>query len=411
MNSSPVLLISFGNEDSASLKTLATACGLTNTQMVTGPVSESIRVLSSFGGSPETIIIDIGPRGKDVLADLDELALYCEAGVSVLIIGSVNDIGFYRELKQRGIVEYFPRPAQVEDIKNALQQAEYARQQQRASLSAHGTVITCMSTASGDGGSTLAVNLSYCLAEAQKQSTVLVDMDYQFGLIAKSLDVTAPFGIKELFDNPDRGIDDILIEKMLARYGDHLRIIASPNELQMLPQVPPETIKDLIDILRARFKFVVIDVPNIWTPWTAATLKFADHNILVSQLWLRSLTHTTRLLNACQAAGISRDHISLVINRSGAKFKEALSAEEFERICHHKIEAYLANDIKALVTADNQGKTVYETATGNSLLPQQFKQISLALMERFNVQGATEAAPETQNKRGLMGIFDKKAGG
>ena len=326
-----------------------------------------------------------------------------------MVIGSVNDISFYRELKQRGILEYFPRPANPNDVKNVLAQALEMRQQQRAAVTANGIVVSCMSAASGDGGSTVAVNLAYCLAVEQKISTVLVDMDYQFGLIAKSLDLTAPFGIRELFDHPERGLDDTLVEKMLVKYGERMRIIASPNELQFLPLLRPELIRNLIDILRTKYKVVIIDLPHVWTHGTAAALKHSDHNILVGQLWLRSLTHATRLINAWQNAGVSTEHTSLIINRSGAKFREAISAEEFERICRQKIEAHLNNDIKAVVNAENQGMTVCETAPEGALLPQQFKQIASNLVDRFNLR---VVMPQMQQgsgaKKGLRALFDKR---
>lgn len=412
-NSGPLLIISYSQEEAGNLSALAGALGFAGAQMVIGPASEAVKALDSRSTAPQHLIIDIGSRGKDILPELDEIALHCEANVIVIVIGSVNDITFYRELKQRGIAEYFPRPAAAQDVKSAMMQA--AEQQQRqastSGASAHGTVISCMSAASGDGGSTLAVNLSYCMATEHQMSTVLVDMDYQFGLIAKSLDLTAPFGIRELFDHPDRGLDDTLVEKMLVKYGDKLRVISAPNELRMLPQVSPELIHHLINILRARFKFVFIDVPNLWTPWTAAALKYSDHTMLVAQLWLRSLTHTTRQLTAWNAAGIDRNKISLIINRSGAKFKEAISAEDFERISHHTIEAHLNNDIKSVVSAETQGKTIFETGQG-ALLQQQIKQIAQHMVARFQGEAKTASLADTGTggKKGLKGLFEKKAG-
>lgn len=409
MTSGSLFIIGFNQEDAAVLATLATDIGYPSAPMALGSLTEAVKALNAFARTPDYLIIDIGNRGKDVLTELDEIAVHCEPTVNVVVIGAINDILFYRELKQRGILEYFPRPVEAKDIKAALMQAAAASQKRSPSGSAHGTVISCMSAASGDGASTLAINLSYCMATEHNLSTVLVDMDYQFGLVAKSLDLTAPFGIRELFENPDRGLDDTLVEKMLVKYGEKFKVISAPNELRMLPQVSPEFIHNFINILRAKFKFVIIDVPNLWTPWTAAALKYSDHTMLVAQLWLRSLTHTTRQLTAWHSAGIDRNKVSLFINRSGAKFKEAVSAEDFERICHHTIEAHMNNDIKAVINAETQGKTIFETGQG-ALLQQQIKQIAYGLAERFQGEKRTDPTPETSVKKGLKGLFDKKSG-
>src|SRR5205085_725615 len=99
------------------------------------------------------------------------------------------------------------------------------------------------------------------------------------------------------------------------------------------------------------------------------------------------------------------------INRSGAKFKEAISVDEFERVCHHKIDAYLHNDIKSLVSAENQGRTVCEVAVEGSMLPQQFKQIASMMSERFGMDSpVAPVAIEAPTKKGLRSIFDKKVG-
>ena len=408
MTSGSLFIIAFNPEDTASLSALADEMGHGGAPIAAGAVIDSVKALNAIGKTPDFLIIDIGTRGKDVLGDLDEIAVHCEPTVNVVVIGNINDIQFYRELKKRGILEYFPRPVEARDVKTAFTQAAMA-QRSGSSGSAHGTVISCMSAASGDGASTLAVNLSYCMATEHNLSTVLVDMDYQFGLVAKSLDLTAPFGIRELFENPDRGLDDTLVEKMLVKYGEKFKVISAPNELRMLPQIGPEFIHNFINILRDKFKFVILDVPNLWTPWTAASLKYSDHTLLVAQLWLRSLTHTTRQLTAWHSAGIDRNKVSLYINRSGAKFKEAVSAEDFERICHHTIEAHMNNDIKAVINAETQGKTIFETGQG-ALLQQQIKQIAGSLAASFQGEKKTDTAPESIGKRGLKGLFDKKAG-
>ncbi len=399
---SPLLIISLGSDQQEPLAELASAMGYADPHLSVGPMSEAIKALASRPRSPEFIIIDIGAKERDALADIDALAEHCEANVNVVVIGSVNDINFYRELKTRGILEYFPRPVQA----NELAATFMGHQLKSRGNATQGRVIASMSAASGDGSSTLAMNLAYCFAAEHKQPTVLVDMDYQFGLIAKTLDLTAPFGTRELFEHPDRGLDDLLVQKMLVKYEDNLSIISAPNELRLMPSIRPEIIQDMLHILRGRYKYVVVELPHVWTDWTAAVLKNSDQIMMVGQLWLRSLTHATRMLTAWQAAGIDRSKVQLIINRSGAKFKEAISAEEFERICNQKIDAHLNNDIKAVVNAENLGKTLIETGNG-TVLQQQFRAVAQELITRFEGTTATAAT----GKKGLMGIFDKKANG
>ena len=399
---SPLLVVCVDQEEVNALTELASALGYPDAHIIHGGFAEAIQALNSRTSSPECIIVDIGTQGDEVLPQFDELALHCEPGVRVVVIGSANDIVFYRALRNRGVLEYFHRPVEVADVRSVLMQSS-ARQQPAGSSFTQGTVISCMSAASGDGASTLALNLAYSLASQYKQPTVLVDMDYQFGLAAKSLDLTAPFGIREIFDHPDRGLDDMLLSKMLVQYKDTLSIIAAPGELKLLPMVRPEVIRELVAILRTKYTFVVIDIPHVWTDWTAAALTYSNHVVMVAQLWLRSLTHASRLLAAWNQIGVSQGGVSLVINRSGAKFKEAISAQDFERICRRKIDAYIGNDAKAVTQAEHNAQTILEVDMATPI-KEQISALARDLLVRYAGHSVLTQLPASGPKKNLLGF-------
>lgn len=407
---SPLLIISYSPDERLNLHNLATGLGYPDAQLVVGGIDEAISTLNARAVSPDYIIIDIADKGAEIFVELDNLALHCDQKVLVVVIGSVNDIRFYRELRMRGVAEYCSRPAKIADLRAVLMQSSASKEQSDGKPSVNGMVISCISAASGDGASTFAVNFAYCLAEKFNQPTILIDMDYQFGLIAKSLDLTAPFGIRELFDYPERGVDNLLVEKMQVRYGNNLYVISAPNDLRQLPNVRPELVRDLISLLRTKFKFVVLDVPHIWTGWTAASLTYSDRIIMVAQLWLRSLMHASRMLLAWQAVGLSNDMVSLIINRSGAKFKEAITAQDFERISHHKIAAYLSNDIKAVVGAETVGKTLFES-NNDTPLRQQIYQYAQGIVasKGINTESFDTDVPLITSKKNLLTFLSKKS--
>jgi pilus assembly protein CpaE len=379
---------------------VANSLGYPFADVVIGNPRDAAPALAARDTSPRYLIIDIGDRGADILPEIDAVAEYCEEGTRVVVIGSINDVNFYRELRTRGVIEYFTRPAKVPDIRAALYMESAA-----STKDGVGKVIAFMSAASGDGASTIALNTAYSLATEYRKSVVLVDMDYQFGMVAKNLDLTTPFGIKELFEHPDRGIDSTLIDRMIATYStSRLKIIAAPNQLHSLPDVRTEIIRDLIAILRRDYEFVVLDLPHIWTPWIATALTQSTHAVIAAQLWLRSVTHSSRLLSAWRNVGVANDQISLLINRSGAKFKEAVSPRDFERVCANPIRYYFVNDIKSVVAAENQGKTLLEV--GNSLLCRQFKEFA-GFFDKSSAEGTQAEAPPA-GKSKLSGLLGKK---
>ncbi|MGE3713321.1 MAG: CpaE family protein [Alphaproteobacteria bacterium] len=404
-NISPFLIVSFDQEELSGLVELARVLGYPDVQVAVGGIAQAIEALNERTTAPEYILIDIGGRNDAALKDIDELALHCEESVRVVVVGTVNDIVFYRELKARGVLEYFPRPVQASELRTVLFNSKALQTTTRES-SGLGTVVSVMAAASGDGATTVALNLAYSLATTYNQPTVLVDMDYQFGLISKSLDLNATFGIRELFDYPDRGLDDMLISKMLVKYHDNLDIVAAPNELRLMPMIRPETIRELVGVLRSKFAFIVVDVPHVWTDWTAATLTYSDHSVMVAQLWLRSLTHASRLLSGWHSIGVSDKDISVVINRSGAKFKEAITTQDFEHICRHSITAHINNDIRAVAHAEHEAKTLMETEDGG-IIRDQFNQFAGHLCRRYRPDAVEQVKQQGSLKKSLKSLLAK----
>jgi len=112
--------------------------------------------------------------------------------------------------------------------------------------------------------------------------------------------------------------------------------------------------------LQQSYDNVVLDLPHVWLPWVAAVTQQATDVVLVAQLWLKSVSNAARMMHVFRDMEIPADRITTVINRSGAKFKEAIDSKDFERVCGAKIDYTLVNDIKTVVNAEAAARTVLE---------------------------------------------------
>lgn len=368
---SPVLTIISDESERSVGNQLANLLGYSFSHIVIGDGHAAAEYISANEVNPAYILMLIGNRRESILDELGALAQHCVAGTQVVIAGEVNDIQFYRMLIERGVTDYFTLPVNAEQVAQAL--TRHGKTTQPGSSS----IISFMSAAAGDGSSTVALNVGYSLAKDFNAKTIIVDMDYQFGMTAKNLDLSSPYGIKELFDHPDRGIDMTLVEKMVVGYNNNLDIIAAPNELKFMPDLRPEIIRELLFALQEKYQFVVLDLPHVWSPWVASAFNHSDAIMLVAQLWLKSVTHASRLLSVWRETGISVNNAHVIINRSGAKYKEGISTKDFERVCNKQISFFLPNDIKTVVNAENIGKTIIEL--GKSKLASDIQQIAASV--------------------------------
>lgn len=372
MTVSPILAVITSSEEVDPTNAIVRALGYQDAVIVEGTPLIAADYIRAEQYTPKYILLFIGDRHSDILTELDELAEQCESDTRVVVIGHANDITFYRMLKERGVVEYFNYPPPIDDIRKAL----FVRASESGVA---GKIISVLGGSSGDGSSMVALNSAYLLASSFKKKTILVDLDYQFGMVSRQLELQPTYGIKEIFDHPERGVDATLINRMIVSYRDGLDVIASPQSLHYLPEVKPETIRDFIGLLAEKYEYVILDVPHLWNHWISATIGCSDHILLVAQLSLKSITHSSRLIRVWNELGLSNKPLSIVMNRSGSRFKESIHPRDFERICGYPIDSYLPNDIKTIVQSENQGIPVPDI--GKSQLANELRRTVQLLMD------------------------------
>ncbi len=338
--------------------------------MIRGNLVEAAEAMRNLGVSPRYLLMDVGDNRDTAIADIEAIAAQCEPGTRVVAVGRINDIGFYRQLTDSGVPDYFALPTKSADIVAAFKRqdtpAPAANPIVRGAGTMAGEVISFMSAAGGDGASTAALNAAYAIAQATERPTLLVDLDYQYGMAARNLNLTTQYGTKDLFEHPDRGIDTTIVQRMVAHYGP-LHIIAAPNELRYLPYIDANAVAQLIQVLKFNYDTIILDLPHSWQPWVAAACRESTAFVLVAQLWLKSVTHAARILRASRAENVIGNNVRLVINRAGAKFREAVETRDFERVTGLQISHTLVNDIKTVVEAENQAKTIIEVGQNTRL--------------------------------------------
>lgn len=349
-------------------QSVAAAGNVAEPRVFWGSPAQAAAALAANPMPVSHLVLDIGGRGQDVIPEIDQLAQQCEVGTRVVAVGDTNDIILYRALIARGVSEYLPMPADPAELVRILTVppavaaapvVEAPATPAPSSARVEKRVISFMSAASGDGASSAALNTAYALSQLFNGTTVLVDMDYQYGMVAKHLDLQNQYGIRDLFDHPERGVDVTLIKRMVANYGK-LHVITAPAELRYLPNVHADAIRDLVNTLKQTYDNVVLDLPHVWLPWVAAAAQQSTHLVLVAQLWLKSVSHAARTMRVLRELNIPLDRIVNIINRSGARFKEAIEPEDFERVCGTSIRYTLANDIKTITSAEASAQSVFE---------------------------------------------------
>lgn len=321
-----------------------------------GGASQALEYLSD-GVVPKVMIIDIGD-GEDPLSSLLTLSTAIPEGVRLVGIGTVNDISLYRELTEAGILDYLVKPVTERQILSALERLE-DDQPETDGGQVVSNKITVIGARGGAGASSMAVNLSYLLAEEIGRKTMLLDLDLWFGTIALSLDLEPTRGLREALENPAR-IDSLFISSSTAKVSENLSVMAAEEALSGEMVYYTGATEILIDTLSHSIQTLVMDLPRSAFRMRHPVLQASTTIILVTPPNLAGLRDSIRLFGAIDDIGSSAK-VKLIVNRSGGP-NNAMSLSEFEKALGHKIDVEIPDEPKVFKDATNNGKPAVQVA-------------------------------------------------
>src|SRR5258706_15623704 len=109
-----------------------------------------------------------------------------------------------------------------------------------------GRVVAVIGARGGAGSSTLSHNIGWCIAEELHINTTIVDLDLPFGTVGLDFNDEASQGMSDALNAPER-LDDVLLDRLLLKRGEHLSLFTTPAGLERDPDAPPETYQAVID--------------------------------------------------------------------------------------------------------------------------------------------------------------------
>jgi pilus assembly protein CpaE len=139
----------------------------------------------------------------------------------------------------------------------------------------------------------------------------------------------------------------------------------------MLPLdiVGPEEISRIIEMARANFDYVIIDMPRTVVAWTETVLSSADDYFALLELDLRSAQNVLRMLRALKAEGLPHEKLRYVLNRA-PKFTDLSAKSRVKRMAESldiSIDVQLPDGGAQVTQANDHGLPLSENAAKNPL--------------------------------------------
>jgi pilus assembly protein CpaE len=311
-----------------------------------------------FGATrtPNVLVVESQQRREGLLADLAKLAPVCDPSSKVIVIGHVNDVVLYRELMGQGISEYLVAPLHqlqiIESIGNLFRDPK---------AGPVGRVHAFVGAKGGVGSSTIAHHVGWLMSREFAVDTVITDLDLAFGTAGLNFNLDTPQGIVEALGASER-IDQVLIDRLLTKCGDRLSLLASSGSVERDVSVDSHALQTILDAVRASVPLVIVDVPNVWAPWSKLTLTHADEVIITATPELACLRNAKNLIDFLKAARPNDRPPHLVLNQVGVLQRPEIPVGDFARGVGIEPTLIVPYDSKSFGTASSNGQMIFDVA-------------------------------------------------
>jgi pilus assembly protein CpaE len=304
--------------------------------------------------TPNLLVVETRLQGQAALEEIDRLAEVCDPSTKVLIIGRVNDVELYRELIRRGVSEYLVAPLNPLDLIEVI--SGLYLDPDAAPI---GRVVSFIGARGGAGSSTLAHNVGWCIAERMKVNTTIVDFDLAFGTVGLNFNEEPGQGVADALSAPER-LDDVLLDRLLLKAGEHLSLFTSPAMLDRHYENDASAYESVLDAVRQITPCVIVDLPRAWTPWVKQTLLASDEIVIVATPDLASLRTTKAMVDLLKLNRTNDAPPKLIVNQVGQPKRPEIPVKDFAETVGITPSLVIPFDPQLFGSASNNGQMLLD---------------------------------------------------
>jgi len=315
------------------------------------------------GSRPDLVLVET-TTPQDFLA-LEALA-NAHPEIDYVLVGSEHSPEFLLRAMRAGVREVLPAPATPEAVLGALRRM--LRKHTPSAVvpaAAHGEVLALVSCKGGSGATFVAANLAHLLAASGRRRVALIDMNLQFGDAALFVSSETPVSnVADVARNIDR-LDADLLRASMAEVAPGLWVLAAPDDPAHAADVTPQHVRQIVELAREMFDFVIIDAGRSLSSVTLQALDLADRVYAVLQLTLPFIRDGKRLRNVFRSLDYPANKIHWIVNRH--QKDSQFTVDDLKRTLEIDQVITLPNHYEAAAAAVNQGVPVERIAPNSTI--------------------------------------------
>ncbi|TMB63062.1 MAG: response regulator [Chloroflexi bacterium] len=320
---------------------------------------------------PNVILMDINMPDMDGITATEIISnTVPESPIIMMSVQGEQD--YLRRSMLAGAREFLVKPFSADELINAIRhvhELEKVRRARYAPLApAAGTqvagaaaapavetgkIISFFSPKGGVGRTTIATNLAVALHQSTEKPVVLVDGSLPFGDIAVILNMSPKAKtIADLIGSFEQTDADV-VESILVQHSTGIKVLLAPPTPESTELITGAHIKHVLEILRQRYAYVIVDTWPSYGEQVITMLDAADVVLSLMTLEITSLKNIRVFMEVVEKLGYSQDKVQLVANRNDSS--GGIKASDVEASLGRKIPHTIVSDGRTLVLAVNRG--------------------------------------------------------
>ena len=320
---------------------------------------------------PHVILMDINMPDMDGITATEIIAnTVPESPIIMMSVQGEQD--YLRRSMLAGAREFLTKPFSADELVNAirhvneLEKVKRSRYMQSAPIAApssphaqasgagsRGQVISFFSPKGGVGRTTISTNLAVALFQSTDRPVVLVDGSLPFGDIAVILNMNPKAKTIADLVGSFENLDADILETVLVPHSTGIKVLLAPPTPEAAELITAANMKKVLELLRERYAFVVVDTWPSFQEVVLTMLDVADVILTLMTLEITSLKNVRVFLEIAEKLGYDEKKVQLVANRNDSS--GGIKASDVEASLGRRIPHTIVSDGRALVLAVNRG--------------------------------------------------------
>jgi pilus assembly protein CpaE len=319
---------------------------------------------------PNVILMDINMPDMDGITATEIISnTVPESPIIMMSVQGEQD--YLRRSMLAGAREFLVKPFSADELINSIRHVHELEKVRRARYAPiapaapvggpavaqpgreMGKIITFFSPKGGVGRTTIATNLAVALHQTTQKPVVLVDGSLPFGDIAVILNMSPKAKtVADLIGSFETADSDV-VESILVGHSTGIKVMLAPPTPESTELITGAHIKHVLEILRERYAYIVVDTWPSFQEQVITMLDVADVILTLMTLEITSLKNVRVFMEVVEKLGYDETKVQLVANRNDSS--GGIKASDVEASLGRKIPHTIVSDGRTLVLAVNRG--------------------------------------------------------